>query len=503
MHALSRSALRIACLAAALSVMPHPGEAQGYPAWGNVDTATSGAFNEFNAALISSRGLYGSYDFIDMIFERRTDTESQIVSRRYNSIAGAWDSGEVVISGSPLASPQVKPAYALLSYSPGPRLVQIAVWQRWNDLRWQLYYSTLVDTATSWSQPALVAADSVDNTDVRVQRLADSTFLVAWRQGDAIAGLRMTPVASSPPETLGVSSTHDFSFDMGSRDGFSATLVWTSTVHDTPMAVWRTVSTIPSWAVGPETLRTQWPCFNPHICVGPYSDPEFLYESPVSGSLQVVYNLGQYTSGQVTSDPGADHRNGHAYSSPVITRPVAGSAVAYFPMNVVVYEKSSPGDSSLVFAQNFGAADTVRSPGHNRNVCLGSQWIQTKTGFNLLAVWESNRTGRSHIYSRLVPFFFDGVSPNPAPQPGFQLEQNYPNPFNPATTIRYSIPERSTVLLTLFNTLGQAVKTLVNESQEPGPHSVRFEANKLASGLYFYRLIAGTHAATMRLMLIR
>ena len=81
--------------------------------------------------------------------------------------------------------------------------------------------------------------------------------------------------------------------------------------------------------------------------------------------------------------------------------------------------------------------------------------------------------------------------------------QNYPNPFNPSTTIRYALPQRSHVTLSIFNTFGQNVATLVNETQEPGYHDVRFDGSNLASGVYFYRIKADEYAATKKLLLIR
>lgn len=70
----------------------------------------------------------------------------------------------------------------------------------------------------------------------------------------------------------------------------------------------------------------------------------------------------------------------------------------------------------------------------------------------------------------------------------FKLNKNYPNPFNPTTTIKYQLPKTSKVILTVYNTLGQKVKTLVNQSQKAGNHSILFNASGLASGLYFYKL---------------
>ena len=85
----------------------------------------------------------------------------------------------------------------------------------------------------------------------------------------------------------------------------------------------------------------------------------------------------------------------------------------------------------------------------------------------------------------------------------FSLNQNYPNPFNPSTTIRYGLPNRSHVSLTVFNTLGQQVSILRNGEEDAGYHEVQFNATNLPSGVYFYRLRAGDFVETKRLLLIR
>ena len=92
----------------------------------------------------------------------------------------------------------------------------------------------------------------------------------------------------------------------------------------------------------------------------------------------------------------------------------------------------------------------------------------------------------------------------PPPLPNnFSLEQNYPNPFNPTTTIRYALPHRSNVTLSLFNMLGQQVAMLVNADQDAGNHEVRFDGTRLASGVYFYQLRAGDFIDTKKLLLVR
>jgi hypothetical protein len=83
------------------------------------------------------------------------------------------------------------------------------------------------------------------------------------------------------------------------------------------------------------------------------------------------------------------------------------------------------------------------------------------------------------------------------------LFQNYPNPFNPATVIRYALPGRSDVTLAVYNALGQRVALLVRETQERGYHQVNFDGTGLASGVYFYRLQAGSSVMTRRMLFLK
>ena len=85
----------------------------------------------------------------------------------------------------------------------------------------------------------------------------------------------------------------------------------------------------------------------------------------------------------------------------------------------------------------------------------------------------------------------------------FSLEQNYPNPFNPETTIEFSIPSSGNVNLTVYNSLGQHVSTLMNEFKNTGSYKVKFSAKELPSGIYFYRLNCGSFSASKKLILIK
>ena len=82
------------------------------------------------------------------------------------------------------------------------------------------------------------------------------------------------------------------------------------------------------------------------------------------------------------------------------------------------------------------------------------------------------------------------------------LQQNYPNPFNPSTTIRYEIPRALHVTIAVYNALGQQVALLVDKLEQSGSHEVRFDGSAIATGMYFYRMVAGSFVQTRKLLIL-
>jgi hypothetical protein len=89
---------------------------------------------------------------------------------------------------------------------------------------------------------------------------------------------------------------------------------------------------------------------------------------------------------------------------------------------------------------------------------------------------------------------------NPA---SFELAQNFPNPFNPTTSIRYTVGKADNVSLTVYNMLGQEVASVVNQFQSAGSYTVNFDASKLASGMYLYKMQTGSFSDVKKMMLLK
>ncbi|PID56320.1 MAG: peptidase S8 [Ignavibacteriae bacterium] len=129
--------------------------------------------------------------------------------------------------------------------------------------------------------------------------------------------------------------------------------------------------------------------------------------------------------------------------------------------------------------------------------------------------YSDNTVSSGKFQYRLKQIDFDGkysysnvVEVNLGLPTEFSLKQNYPNPFNPSTVIEYTIPstgmeQSNQVILKVYDILGNEVATLVNKQQPAGNYKIKFNANNLSNGVYFYKLTSGNYTATKKLMLMK
>jgi len=176
--------------------------------------------------------------------------------------------------------------------------------------------------------------------------------------------------------------------------------------------------------------------------------------------------------------------------------------------NSVTYADASVGvavgNGGLIARTEDGAAWTLITSPTTENlysvefsdgthgVCVGSNDIRLYSD-DAGVTWTIGNNNAIHpkVYN-------PGLMPN-----DFSLSQNYPNPFNPSTKINYQLPSDSKVTLQVFDMSGREVRSLVNSFQTAGTYSITFDANGLASGIYFYRLAAGNFVKTMKMSLVK
>lgn len=193
---------------------------------------------------------------------------------------------------------------------------------------------------------------------------------------------------------------------------------------------------------------------------------------------------------------------------------------------VIVYNGFRPDTSAVgfnfsdiyvVLSTNGGSTWTsprnlTNTPNLDERYPSISKWNQR--GFANIT-WQEDTQPGSHAFndaapvsrSRQVylkwPLIITDVRVGTQLPAAYQLDQNYPNPFNPSTKIAYNIPVGSGVSLKVYNALGQEVATLVNDYRSAGNYEAEFSGSKLASGVYYYTLKAGSYTATKKMVLMK
>jgi photosystem II stability/assembly factor-like uncharacterized protein len=164
---------------------------------------------------------------------------------------------------------------------------------------------------------------------------------------------------------------------------------------------------------------------------------------------------------------------------------------------------------SLLFAYLSSTSATVYSKQIYATSDVGKTWIQVNdsvfSGASVTAMATTGKylfagTQRGGWRIPIADVITSVRDDRPHVPSQYILYQNYPNPFNPTTVIAYSLPAPAAVTLKVYDLLGREIKTLVNERQNAGQHSMTFDGSNYPSGVYFYRLQAGTYSQTKKLI---
>ena len=472
--------------------------------WLKTDTVTSGDFDDFNPQ-VDHVGMATPNPYISVleewvIFERWNNGASSIAAVKFLGDKLKWDDSVAIISPSIAGVVQKYPDICT-----DQKLISVAAWQERTDSVCNIYYSICDSKLLGgvWSTPTALTNDTVSNTNVKVRALSDSSFILLWRRGSSILFSIFQANQFSQTQTLVVSNIDSTEYD------FSDRFVWTrlGPVGNRFCLVSRVQGLNPFVLSPPDTITGN----------GDMSDPRFI-SNQSQGSQMFTFDLkhnGKYEPWKATDinawtveefpvDTNYSNLRAVGYEPAQLTATSnqlhLGNTPQFLGYGFYAWERWTGTDTSIVFL-GYSANDSTES-GSSPSISSLSFFLSDGT-YHSFVVWESNRTGRSHIYGRNFSWRLTGIDERSPSASSFKLSQNYPNPFNPQTIITYSIPVSESVSLKVFDALGREIRTLVNERQTPGTHLVTFDGGNLPSGLYFYRLQAGSYSATRKLVLLK
>lgn len=480
-----------------------------------IDTVSTGNFDDFNPQVDHGgmvwTGLAPSTITKEwVVFERRSQGTSSIIGIRYLMDQLKWDPTVYTISPSMAGVTQEFPDVCT-----DQKLTSLAAWQEKTGGIWNIYYSTCQTDSGNWSVPIALTNDTISNTNVKVRALSDSSLVLIWRRDTCILYSVFNSKQFSTPGMLATSNFDSTEYDFTNASqpnpsSLSNRFVWTQVGESgNKYCLVSSVKDFISFSLSPpDTISSNGDMDNPEFMTNPYSSLDFPtftfnlknnqhYEA-WQASMQPVADTSVWTSGEIAGETDASDLNAVVYTPKELTGIETSKRMIpqIFPDEYYAWERQTSTDTSIVFSN---ASDSLES-GSNPSISTLPTGIGSGAGF---VVWESNRTGRYHIYSRNYIWHSDGINEPNAPASNFELSQNFPNPFNPTTVISYRLPIYGFVTLKVYDVLGREVQTLVNERQNIGNHSVTFKAFNLASGVYFYRLQAGSYSQTRKLVLLK
>jgi hypothetical protein len=197
------------------------------------------------------------------------------------------------------------------------------------------------------------------------------------------------------------------------------------------------------------------------------------------------------TTGMTTAYSGTYSVPGSGWQEITLTTPFYWNGTNSLLIEVCFNNSSYTSNSTV-----NGTANSLNQLKHNHSD------LSSGDGCTGITSPSSSYTARPNVKLTISPSTGIGNENNGIPTV-FSLSQNYPNPFNPVTKINYSIPKQTQVLMKVYDILGREAAVLVNDVKSPGYYSVDFDGTNFSSGVYFYRIEAGSFTDVKRFMLIK
>lgn len=175
--------------------------------------------------------------------------------------------------------------------------------------------------------------------------------------------------------------------------------------------------------------------------------------------------------------------------------------------NIIVTGSSGDGFQNDYVTIKYNQAGSQIWMGSYNGTGSGNDYSSSLASDNSGNIYVTGRSMGSLTdfdYATIKYSILTGINPGSGQIPDrFALYQNYPNPFNPVTKIKFSIANASDVNIKVYDILGNEASTIVNNFYEPGNYNVSFDGSNLASGIYYYKIIAGSFSDTKKMILIK
>jgi len=455
------------------------------------------------------------YEWEFMTFERISGSYSNICVTKVGdsgSFGGEYNiTNDLFVNKNPSIAYN-KPVFVngwLIKYA-------VIVWQS-NKFGRQSVFMSTYKTSTGWSSPFILDSSNTDNVSPKVCSLDSINFSIVYQSGNDIKYKKYnistnifsleSNLTNSDPNNCSNPQIKIF------RDNINVPRVWITyerEISTDQKGIYFTSALLDS--VPPQSGSSDTIAFTGinrslgfgNDMLGHYS----IFESERNGSNTNIYGTSflQHTQTPIVENTTYDFTNytggdfGITDNSGFQNMIYSHNFETPIGINVKItfswwsgYTATHKISNNPLYQTSISINSAIRVPG---TTCEQHWFVYNKDSLN--------PAYPSTIYGVFYTNCLTGINPNyNSTADNFSLNQNYPNPFNPKTNIKFSIPKSSFVTLKVYDMLGKEIASLVNEDLSAGVYSFDFNAGGLASGVYFYKLIAGDYTDIKKMTLLK
>jgi len=384
----------------------------------------------------------------------------------------------------------INPQIAFNRYAEGIKII----WKSKIDGRWQLLQKNYLNDTLS--QVILISDSLLDSTKYSL-----STYRIAYINNGNLMVKSFYPDCEGYNAPILVDSGYCKNPDIASYDYYSGSsivyekgLVGETQIYKAEYSYFSSEDKY-DWVISKVSIGTN--NINPIFgyCHG------ITYQTLIDNVWRfVLAELIEHTSNNTT----CNFYNPTNFSYPIPIKGLNG-----FTPFFIAFDSDSLKNNQEIFIQTYfyGPEDTIINI--SNSLGFDSKPSVTLVSDSITIMWEHEENNKTDIWwakDKFNPYPGGAIDDQDLKEPAtFLLNQNYPNPFNPTTTIRYALPEKSHVTLTIYNIAGQVVDVLENKTKEAGYYSVQWDVPQggIGSGVYFYRIQAGDSQQVRKCLLIK